>query len=90
MIPTLLLLVFLAGIAVSFTPCVLPMVPITMGMIGARSAGNKLGALSLTAAYVLGLAIVYNLVHDSLHGQIGLTSRPGLTEFHVELPAGDR
>ena len=58
-LPTLLLLVFLAGIAVSFTPCVLPMVPITMGMIGARSAGNKLGALSLTAAYVLGLAIVY-------------------------------
>ena len=36
----------------------------------------------------LGLAIVYNLVHDSLHGQIELTSRPGLTEFHVELPAG--
>ncbi len=35
----------------------------------------------------LGLAIVYNLVHDSLHGQIELTSRPGLTEFHVELPA---
>lgn len=35
----------------------------------------------------LGLAIVYNLVHDSLHGQIELTSRPGLTEFQVELPA---
>lgn len=36
----------------------------------------------------LGLAIVYNLVHDSLHGHIELTSRPGLTEFHVELPTG--
>ncbi len=34
----------------------------------------------------LGLAIVYNLIHDSMHGQIELTSRPGLTEFHVELP----
>lgn len=36
----------------------------------------------------LGLAIVYSLVHDSLQGQIKLTSRPGLTEFHVELPTG--
>lgn len=35
----------------------------------------------------LGLAIVYNLVHDSMHGQIELKSHPGLTEFHVELPA---
>jgi signal transduction histidine kinase len=35
----------------------------------------------------LGLSIVYNLVHDSLNGQIELTSRPGLTEFHVKLPA---
>jgi len=37
----------------------------------------------------LGLAIVYNLVHDSMHGQIELKSRPGLTEFHVELPTGN-
>lgn len=55
----LLLVCFLAGIAVSVTPCVLPMVPITMGMIGARSAGSRLSALGLTGAYVLGLAIVY-------------------------------
>lgn len=34
----------------------------------------------------LGLAIVYNLVHDSLHGEIKLTSHPGLTEFRVVLP----
>ena len=58
-LPALFLVVFLAGLAVSFTPCVLPMVPITMGMIGARSAGNRIGAMTLTAAYVLGLALVY-------------------------------
>ena len=34
----------------------------------------------------LGLAIVYSLVHESLYGQIELTSRPGLTEFHLDLP----
>lgn len=37
----------------------------------------------------LGLAIVYNLVHESLNGTIKLTSRPGLTEFQVELPTGN-
>lgn len=37
----------------------------------------------------LGLAIVYNLIHDSLHGKIDLASRPGLTEFQIELPTGN-
>ncbi len=55
----LVLLCFLAGIGVSFTPCVLPMVPITMGMIGARGASSKVESLFFTSAYVLGLASVY-------------------------------
>ena len=58
----LLLLCFIAGIGVSFTPCVLPVVPLTMGIIGARSAGSRrsrLKALSLAATYVLGQAAVY-------------------------------
>lgn len=56
----LLLLCFLAGVGVSFTPCVLPMVPITMGIIGARGAGSRVVAVSLSSAYVLGLALVYS------------------------------
>lgn len=55
----LLLLCFVAGLGVSFTPCVLPMVPITMGLIGARGAGSRLQAISLSATYVFGLAVVY-------------------------------
>ena len=55
----LVILCFLAGIGVSFTPCVLPMVPITLGMIGARGATTRLGSLAFTSAYVLGLASVY-------------------------------
>ncbi|MES2639234.1 MAG: protein-disulfide reductase DsbD domain-containing protein [Myxococcota bacterium] len=55
----LILLCFLAGIGVSFTPCVLPMVPITMGLIGAKGAGSRAKAFSLSATYVLGLAAVY-------------------------------
>ena len=55
----LVALCFLAGIGVSFTPCVLPMVPITMGMIGARGASSRVESLMFTSAYVLGLASVY-------------------------------
>jgi thiol:disulfide interchange protein DsbD len=55
----LVLVCFLAGLGVSLTPCVLPMVPITMGLIGARGAGSRLQAVALSAMYVLGLAIVY-------------------------------
>ena len=55
----LVLLCFVAGLGVSLTPCVLPMVPITMGVLGARSAGSRLKALSLSGTYVLGLASVY-------------------------------
>ncbi|MDP2313746.1 MAG: protein-disulfide reductase DsbD family protein [Pseudomonadota bacterium] len=55
----LVLLCFLAGIGVSFTPCVLPMVPITMGLIGAKGAGSRAQAILLSATYVLGLAAVY-------------------------------
>ncbi len=50
---------FLAGLGVSLTPCVLPMVPITMGLIGARGAGSRAKAIALSGGYVLGLAVVY-------------------------------
>ena len=57
--PFLLLLCFLAGVGVSFTPCVLPMVPIIMGIIGARGATTKAESFSLTLAYTLGQTLVY-------------------------------
>lgn len=55
----LILFCFLGGIAVSFTPCVLPMVPITMGIIGARGNASRTEAVMLSGAYVLGQALVY-------------------------------
>ena len=50
----LLLLVLLGGLAMNLTPCVLPMVPINLMIIG-RSAGRG-------AAYGLGIAIAYGLL----------------------------
>ncbi len=54
------LLVFIGGILTSFTPCVYPVIPITIGYIGARSAGKPLRGLGLSAIFVLGIAIIYS------------------------------
>ncbi len=61
-----LIAVFLAGMAASLTPCVYPMIPITMAIIGARSSGNEKGAslkgLLLSLMLVLGMAVTYMLL----------------------------
>jgi len=51
---------FVAGIALTFTPCVLPMIPILSGIIvGEGRAATKQRALGLSLAYVSGMAIAY-------------------------------
>jgi len=51
---------FLAGLALAFTPCVLPMVPILSGIIAGE--GDNVSAVRgfmLALTYVLGMALVY-------------------------------
>src|SRR3990167_8663196 len=61
-----LIIIFLAGVGLSFTPCVYPMIPITVAVIGGQatgeqSAGRKpLTAFFLSLIYVLGISIVYS------------------------------
>jgi thiol:disulfide interchange protein DsbD len=51
---------FGAGLLLSFTPCVLPMVPIVAGLIAGEGANVTRGrAFSLSLAYVLGMAATY-------------------------------
>jgi thioredoxin:protein disulfide reductase len=51
---------FVFGLLLSFTPCVLPMVPILSGIIaGEGERLDKLRALSLSVSYVLGMAVAY-------------------------------
>ena len=53
-------LVFIAGILTSLTPCVYPLIPITIGYIGGRAEGQKLKGFLLSLFLVLGIAIVYS------------------------------
>jgi len=57
----LVLASFLAfGVLLAFTPCVLPMIPILSSIIaGEGRALNKMHALALSGAYVLGMALAY-------------------------------
>ena len=56
-------LVFLAGVLTSLTPCIYPMIPITVAIVGGQTVGAapppKWRAAALTLTYVMGLALVY-------------------------------
>ncbi len=55
--------VFLGGVLTSLTPCVYPMIPITLAVIGARAKGQtRLKSFSLSVTYVLGIAVTYSLL----------------------------
>ena len=56
---TVLLTCFLAGIVVSFTPCIYPMIPITASVIQAQGSRSVIYSFLLSVSYVLGLASVY-------------------------------
>ena len=51
--------VFAAGVLTSFTPCVYPMIPVTVTYIGGAAGGNRRRAVGLSVTYVLGLALMY-------------------------------
>jgi thiol:disulfide interchange protein DsbD len=55
-----LLLAFAGGVLTSLTPCVYPLIPITIGIFGARGARRLIERLTLSFIYVLGIAAMYS------------------------------
>jgi thiol:disulfide interchange protein DsbD len=59
----MLAIFFGAGILLTFTPCVLPMIPILSGIIvGEGRAVAKAHAFALSVTYVLGMAVTYTVI----------------------------
>jgi thioredoxin:protein disulfide reductase len=59
----ILLLVLLGGLALNLTPCVLPMVPINLAIIGAGTrAGSRARGFLLGSAYGIAMAVVYGVL----------------------------
>ena len=50
---------FASGVATSLTPCVYPMIPITVSIFGAKKAASRGTAFLLATAYVMGIALTY-------------------------------
>jgi len=61
---------FLAGVVVSFSPCIYPLIPITLGVVGAASASTKFKGFFISLVFVLGISLVYTIlgVASSLFG----------------------
>ncbi len=51
---------FVLGLGLTFTPCVLPMLPIISTLVGSRQKGGTWTSLGLAIAYVLGMAVTYS------------------------------
>ena len=58
----LFLLVFLGGLALNLTPCVYPLIPITVSYFGGQSGGKKGGLVLHAVLYIIGMAITYSVL----------------------------
>ena len=56
------LLVFLGGLALNLTPCVYPIIPITISYFGGQSQGKKGSVVVHSVLYVIGMAVTYSIL----------------------------
>jgi thiol:disulfide interchange protein DsbD len=52
--------IFLGGLGLNLTPCVYPLIPITVSYFGAQTSGQTLSRTALAFLYVAGLATTYS------------------------------
>ena len=53
---------FLFGLALNLTPCVYPVIPLTVGFFGTRESRKKTEILVLAVYYVVGIAVVFSVL----------------------------
>jgi thiol:disulfide interchange protein DsbD len=53
---------YLGGLVISFTPCTYPLIPVTVGFIGAQGSSSKLRGFFLSLFYVGGIAFTYSIL----------------------------
>ncbi|WP_223644667.1 protein-disulfide reductase DsbD [Corallococcus sp. EGB] len=54
------LVVFAGGLLTAMTPCVYPLIPITVSVFGARKAEARGRSLALTTSYIVGMGVVFS------------------------------
>ncbi|MCK4650662.1 sulfite exporter TauE/SafE family protein [Candidatus Babeliales bacterium] len=58
----ILIFAFLIGILTSFTPCIYPLIPITLGILQTQATQSMTRNFLLASSYVLGISSVYALL----------------------------
>jgi thiol:disulfide interchange protein DsbD len=61
-LPVTFVLVFLGGLALNLTPCIYPIIPITISYFGGQAEGKKGGVVLHAIFYVVGMAITYSIL----------------------------
>jgi thiol:disulfide interchange protein DsbD len=56
------LLAFVAGLGLCLTPCVYPLIPVTVALVGATSGARRLDGLVRSLVYVFGISVTYSVV----------------------------
>jgi thioredoxin:protein disulfide reductase len=71
-LPLTLLVIFVLGLALNLTPCIYPLIPITLAFFTSQAAGKRSTRAGLAAIYVLGIAITYSAlgVFSAITGRI--------------------
>lgn len=57
-----LLFIFIGGLALNLTPCVYPLIPITIGFFGGQSEGSTKKLFLMGLLFVVGMAITYSVI----------------------------
>lgn len=88
-LPLTLFAIFILGLALNLTPCVYPLIPITIGYFGQQSGSSRGRRVALSSLYVLGIAITYSAlgVFSALSGKLfgAWLQHPGVLVFFAAL-----
>ncbi|MBK8553780.1 MAG: thioredoxin family protein [Ignavibacteria bacterium] len=57
-----LIFIFLGGLALNLTPCVYPLIPITVSYFGAQGSGSKSQSILMGIFYALGMSVTYSVL----------------------------
>ena len=61
-LPLLIVTVFFAGLALNLTPCVYPLIPITVGFFAQQAKQRSGSTFGLALTYVLGMSVTYSVL----------------------------
>ncbi len=56
------ILIFFGGLALNLTPCIYPLIPITISYFGGQAGGKASRAFFLSLTYVFGMSITYSIL----------------------------